>query len=80
MLNLSTILFERGRRAEAQQYYDRFIRLVARNQSEHTANSLWLGIILARVHNNNEDVEKFAYELKTSFPDSTEYERYLDSR
>lgn len=79
LVNLSTILFERGRHTEAQEYYDRFIRLVARNKSEHTANSLWLGIILGRVHKNYEHVEKFAHELKTSFPDSTEYERYLNT-
>lgn len=79
LVNLSTLLYEKGRYDDAQQYYNRFTRLVDRQKSQHSANSLWLGIRLARVINNRADEQKLAEELRNKFPDSEEYKRYKSS-
>lgn len=75
LVNLSTLLYEKGRYDDAQQYYNRFTRLVDRQKSQHSANSLWLGIRLTRV-NKGADERALAEELRTKFPDSEEYKRY----
>lgn len=77
LVNLSTLLYEKGRYDEAQQYYNRFTRIVERKKSEQSSNSLWLGIRLARIHGKTEDVDKYAKELKANFPESDEYKRYI---
>lgn len=76
LVNLSTLLYEKGRYDEAQQYYNRFIRIVDRKKSEQSANSLWLGVRLARIHGNAVDAAQYAKELKMNFPDSEEFKRY----
>lgn len=76
LVNLTTLLYEKKRYVEAQQYYNRFLRIVGRKKSEQSANSLWLGIRLARIHGNDGDVVKFAKDLKESFPESDEYKLY----
>ena len=79
LVNLSTLLFEKGRYEEAQQYYNRFTRIVAREQSQQSANSLWLGIRLARVRNNEKAVKKLANQLKANFPLSAEFQLYSET-
>ncbi len=79
LVNLSTLLFEKGRYEEAQQYYNRFTRIVAREQSQQSANSLWLGIRLARVSNNEKAVKKLANQLKANFPLSAEFQLYSET-
>lgn len=76
LVNLSTLLYEKARYDEAQQYYNRFIRIVDRKKSEQSANSLWLGVRLARIHGNAVDAAQYAKELKMNFPDSEEFKRY----
>lgn len=79
LVNLSTLLYEKGRYDDAQQYYNRFTRLVERKKSQHSANSLWLGVRLARVNQNKAQEKKLAEELKAKFSDSEEYKRYKAS-
>lgn len=79
LVNLSTLLYEKERFEEAQQYFNRFTRLVDRQKSQHSANSLWLGIRLARVNKNAAEEKKLAQTLQVSFPDSEEYKRFKSS-
>lgn len=79
LVNLSTLLFENQRFDDAQKYYDRFTRVVERKQSQHSANSLWLGIKLARNKQNPEVIEGLAAELKANFPQSAEFKLYSES-
>jgi len=79
LVNLSTLLFEARRYDEAQQYFNRFTRIVERKQSQHSANSLWLGIKLNRLNQNEKTVKDFATQLKANFPQSAEYQRYSDT-
>lgn len=76
LVNLSTLLYEKARYDEAQKYFNRFTRLVDRQKSQHSANSLWLGIRLARVNKNSSEEAKLAQVLKANFADSEEYKRY----
>lgn len=76
LVNLTTLLYEKGRYDEALQYYNRFIRIVERKKSEQSPNSLWLGVRLARIHGNAEDAAQYAKELKANFPESDQYKLY----
>lgn len=79
LVNLSTLLFEKRRYNEAQQYFDRFTRIVERNQSQHSANSLWLGIRLGRLNQKEKVVKQLATQLKANFPQSAEYQLFKDT-
>ncbi len=79
LVNLSTLLLEKRRYDEAQQYFDRFTRIVERKQSQHSANSLWLGIRLGRLNQKGDLVKQLATQLKANFPQSAEYQLFKDT-
>lgn len=79
LVNASTLLFEEQRYEESQRYFDRFDRLVERDQTDHTAHSLWLGIKLATISQQQKRAIQFAADLKQQFPDSDEYRQYRES-
>lgn len=62
--------------AGAQAYYNRLIRLIAENDMQHSAQSLWQGIRIANYFNNPEQVESIGALLGELYPDSDEYQRY----
>ncbi|MCH2040699.1 MAG: tetratricopeptide repeat protein [Saccharospirillaceae bacterium] len=77
--NISTLLFEAQNYSESQKYFDRLDRLAKRQQTQHNAHSLWLGIKLAAISQNTDRAIQFASELKQNFPDSKEYKQYQQS-
>lgn len=79
LVNLSAVLFEEAQYQESQQYFARFQQLVNRKQSQHSANSLWLGIKLAQVQGSTQKAAQLAAELGKKFPDSNEYQLYKKS-
>ncbi|MAD44156.1 MAG: hypothetical protein CMI02_18720 [Oceanospirillaceae bacterium] len=79
LVNISTLLFEAQRFDESQKYFDRLARMVGRQQAQHSAHSLWLGIKLANIHGNPQRAANLASELKRSFPQSREYRLYRQS-
>lgn len=79
LVNISTLLFEAQRYEESLRYFDRFDRLVQREQTLHTAHSLWLGIKLVNIQMNTQRAIAFATELKRNFPQSVEYRLYRES-
>ena len=79
LVNLSTLLFEAARYDESTVYCERFLRMVEREQSKHSANSLWLGIKLAQHFENQDQVKQLAGKLKQDFPKSKEYQLYKAS-
>lgn len=79
LVNISTLLFEAQRYDESLKYYDRFERLVQREQTRQTAHSLWLGIKLVTLQQNTQRAIMLATELKRNFPESVEYRLYQDS-
>lgn len=79
LVNISTLLFEAQRYDESLKYFDRFDRLVERDQTEHTAHSLWLGVKLLTIHQQTSRGVAMAALLKQRFPDSEEYRMYQES-
>lgn len=79
LVNISTLLFEAQQYAESQKYFDRFERLVSREQTRHSAHSLWLGIKLATISQDTRHTVELATQLKQHFPDSREYKLYQQS-
>jgi type IV pilus assembly protein PilF len=79
LVNISTLLFEAQRYDESLKYFDRFDRLVQRNQNAHTAHSLWLGIKLLTIHVQTARTIELAAELKRRFPNSNEFKMYQKS-
>lgn len=73
LLELADMNHLRGDDARAQQYYDEFRRIVPRQ----TPRSLLLGIRLARVARASDTEASYALQLKSLYPDSTEYREYL---
>lgn len=79
LVNVSTLMFEAQNYTESQKYFDRLDRLAKRQQTQHNAHSLWLGIRLATISQDTERVIALATELKQNFPDTQEYQQYQQS-
>ncbi|MDF1764637.1 MAG: tetratricopeptide repeat protein [Oleibacter sp.] len=79
LVNASTLLFEKQNYDESLKYFDRFDRLVQREQTLHTAHSLWLGIRLTTIKLDTARSIQFASELKRRFSNSNEYRMYQES-
>jgi type IV pilus assembly protein PilF len=79
LVNLATLLLEARRYNEAQHYYDRFTQIVKRKQDNQSANSLWLGIKLGRINQNETAVKELSAQLKSDFSQSSEYKLYRET-
>lgn len=79
LVNVSTLLFEEANYDESLRYFDRFDRLVKRQEAKHTSHSLWLGIKLSRFFGNSPRVSVLAGQLQTDFPNSKEFSQYVSS-
>lgn len=79
LLELTAIHLEAGRLQEARQYFDTFSQLIDSRQVEHSAQSLWLGIQLARQGGSSTRGATFALLLKNLFPQSAEFANYKES-
>ena len=79
LVNLTTLLVEAERYEEAMGYYERFLRIVERDQNKHSSNSLWLGIKLAQYFERQDQEKQLVSQLKQEFPKSKEYKLYKAS-
>lgn len=79
LLELSDIDLNAGKVADAQKYFDQFSKMVEARQVEHSAQSLWLGIRLARLAGNSTKAATYSLLLKNLYPKSDEYKRYKES-
>ncbi len=59
---------QQGRHIQAQNELRQYLAI-----AEHTAQTLWLAIIIERGLGNNDAVELYSQQLKLQFPDSDEY-------
>ncbi len=80
LIALGTIEYQRQAYGTASSYFERFSSLVRLRQAEHTPNSLYLGVLLAREHNDSGKAATYALLLKNLYPDSIEYQRYKETR
>lgn len=71
LLGMADIKFELGNFSESSRYYDEFVKY-----NQQTPRSLWLGIRLMHVLEDEDRVASFALYLKNEFPDSPEYKEY----
>jgi len=71
---LADASFKRGDYVAASRYYEQFRRYVP----SQAAQSLWLGIQIARVEGDKDAEASYALQLKSRFPNSSEYQQYLN--
>jgi len=74
LLELATMEFEARNYDRARKFYSSFKQVARQN-----ARSLWLGIRLARVFNNEDEEASLSMALKNIYPDSPQYEAYRKS-
>lgn len=79
-VGLAEMLYEQGKKGEARALFDQFSERVSQRRATHTAKSLWLGVQLSRDENDVGMAATYALLLKTMFPNSSEYQRYKESR
>ncbi|MHA3055858.1 type IV pilus biogenesis/stability protein PilW [Acinetobacter sp. ANC 4633] len=75
MLELAEIFYLRQQFALATEAYGDYVRLVG--DKDQSARGLWVGIRLARANGDNMSKQVLVNQLRALFPDSQEYQRYL---
>ena len=71
---MTDIRLQQRNYVEAQGFYSRYNKSARQN-----ARSLWLGVQLARIFDQQDEAASYALLLKNIFPASAEYKAYLDS-
>ncbi len=74
------LLIDLGDYQKAQYYYNRLVRLIAQQGMRHSAQSLWMGIRLARFYGSVAQEESLATLLAELYPQSAEYASYRELR
>ncbi len=74
------LLIEAGDYQKAQYYYNRLVRLIAQKGMKHSAQSLWMGIRIARYYGSVAQEESLATLLAELYPQSSEYRAYKQLR
>ena len=75
LLELADMNYAKGDFSKATQYFNQF-RVATRQQ---TPRSLLLGIRLARIVGDADSEASYALQLKSMYPESSEYREYLNS-
>jgi type IV pilus assembly protein PilF len=75
MLELSEIFYLKQQTAAATQLYEQFVRGVG--QKNQGARALWIGIRNARANSDRMGMQVLVNQLRALFPESPEYQRYL---
>lgn len=79
-IGLASMLYERGEKAEARELFNQFAEMVERRRADHSSESLWLGVRIARDGGDVGMAATYALLLKNMFPNSPEYQLYKESR
>jgi type IV pilus assembly protein PilF len=80
MISLSTLLYDKKDMDGSARYFKRFQTLVDESQTTHTAQTLWLGIKLARVSKDKNQESSFLLQLKSRHADSAQHKLYKETR
>ena len=75
MLELAEIVYLNQQFPAATQMYEQFVRGVG--QKNQSARALWIGIRTARVSGDQLGMQVLVNQLRALFPESPEYQRYL---
>jgi type IV pilus assembly protein PilF len=73
---LTEILLDRNDYKNAQFYYNRLVRQIADGKANHSAQTLWQGIRIARHFNATPQEESLVALLNELYPDSQEFKIY----
>jgi septal ring-binding cell division protein DamX len=74
LFQTARISYEKGRYPEAQRELDHYLQV-----SQHTAETLWLAVQIARALGNKEAAEQYAQQLQTEFSQSEEAQSLVDA-
>lgn len=74
-IELSELFYYQERFTIAGQMYEDYVR--ATGQANQGARALWIGLRLARARNDDMGMRVLANQLRAQFPNSPEYQRYL---
>ncbi|NQZ29631.1 MAG: type IV pilus biogenesis/stability protein PilW [Oceanospirillaceae bacterium] len=77
LLNISNSLLEAGETFKSNAKYQEFLELVTQNQAHHTAESLILGVNLARANGDLSEVVTYSILLENLFP--KKYKKFKES-
>ena len=77
LLNLSKTLLEAGETFKSNAKYAEFLQLVTQNRAQHTADSLILGVDLARANGDLSEVVTYSILLENLFP--IQYKKFKES-
>ena len=75
MVELADIYYLRQEIPAATKLYEESVNLIGQNKQN--ARALWLGIRLARANGNPLETQVLVNQLRALYPDSPEYQRYL---
>ena len=75
MVELAEIYYLRQDIPAATKLYDNSVSLAGQNNQN--ARALWVGIRLARANGNPMQTQVLVNQLRALYPDSPEYQRYL---
>lgn len=76
---LASLLLEQGNTAEAVRWFGRFREQVDARLVEHDANSLWVGVRIARADRNAGLAATYGLLLRNLYPESEEYRLFKES-
>ena len=76
---MSGLLLDQGNVPEAVSWYNRFRALVDDRMAEQDANSLWIGVRIARADRNPSLAATYGLLLRNLYPDSEEYRLFKES-
>ncbi len=74
MLELAILYFDKSKYIESQRFYDQY-----RGAARQSARSLWLGVRLARIFEDQNAEASYALALKNLYPKSQQYIDYKSS-
>ena len=75
LVELSELFYLQQKNAQASQLYEQYVRLVGQNNQG--ARALWIGLRIARANNDQMGMQVLVNQLRALFPESQEYQRYL---
>ena len=78
MLELAEIFYLQKNYSLARQLYEDFVLKVG--QQNQGARALWIGLRIARANNDKSGMYVLVNQLRTLFPNSQEFQRYLQLR
>ena len=76
---MAGLLLDQGNIAEAVSWYNRFRAQVDERLVEQDANSLWIGVRIARADRNPSLAATYGLLLRNLYPDSEEYRLFKES-